>query len=92
MPYNVDIGYNIYIEGVQVMEDGVVGMLGKIETNIERCEILSDILAHKSMGRDMDINKYMEMGYSEEEIVIGLDIINIYLGLLSLVEQINVLV
>lgn len=73
------------------MEDGFVGMLEKIETNIERCEILSDILAHKSKGRNMDISKYIEMGYSEEEIVIGQDIINIYLGLLSLVEEVNVL-
>lgn len=69
------------------MSEDISSVLTNMKTNIERCEILSNILEQKLKSEVFDMGAYMRKGYSEEEICIGMEIIDLYIEFLSLVEK-----
>lgn len=69
------------------MEDTIADTLKKMEENIKNCEILYHILGMKLQSRDTDREHYMIKGYSEDEIDVAEDIVDLYLELIYLVEN-----
>lgn len=74
------------------MEDSIVKVLTRMESNIEGCKILSDILKHMSTKEHIDVQKYIEKGYSEEETILGIEIIDMYLKLHTLIEKAGMII
>lgn len=56
-----------------------VEALEKVERRIRQCSILSELLNDRTIGMEIDYNKYRRLGYCDEDIEVGLELINIYL-------------
>jgi len=56
-----------------------VEALEKVERRIRQCSILSELLDDRTIGVEIDYSKYRRQGYDEEDIKVGLELINIYL-------------
>ncbi len=69
------------------MDSDITYMLDKMKANIENCEILSHILEHRLKDKNINMQEYMEKGYTIDEIHIGIDIIDLYINLIDLVES-----
>ena len=46
------------------MDSDITYMLDKMKANIENCEILSHILEHRLKDKNINMQEYMEKGYT----------------------------
>lgn len=56
-----------------------VEALEKVEKHIHQCSVLSELLNDRTIGVEIDYSKYRRRGYCDEDINVGLELINIYL-------------
>jgi hypothetical protein len=63
------------------MQSEITKTLDRVEKRIYQCEILSQLLSDRINMKDIDYERYTRHKYTQEEVVIGLELINIYITL-----------
>ncbi|HZJ57978.1 MAG TPA: hypothetical protein VFD89_07030 [Clostridia bacterium] len=58
-------------------------VITSIENNIKKCDILNRVLKTKIAGEDIDFNWYYKRGYSEKQVLVGTELVDLYLKLKS---------
>lgn len=62
-------------------------VIKNIESNIQRCEVLRNVLKSKIAGDSIDYNWYLNRGYKDEEVKIGAELIDLYLILKNYINK-----
>lgn len=56
-------------------------IIKSIEGNIKKCEVLRHLLESKNSGIDIDFSWYLSRGYSENQVKVGEELVDLYLKL-----------
>ncbi|MGI5850475.1 MAG: hypothetical protein GX340_05945 [Clostridiales bacterium] len=64
-------------------------VISSIEKNIKKCDILNNVLRTKMAGEAIDFNWYYKRGYSEKEVLVGVELIDLYLKLRNYLSKTN---
>lgn len=59
--------------------DEIFMVIEGVRNHIKECSILSQILNDKIEHPDIDYNKYISLGYTQEEISVGAQLIELFL-------------
>lgn len=62
-------------------------VIRNIENNIEKCEVLKGVLKTKIAGDSIDYSWYHNKGYSDEEVKVGAELVDLYLKLKSYIDK-----
>ncbi|WP_129724880.1 hypothetical protein [Xylanivirga thermophila] len=72
------------------MEKEMERTLSNIESHIERCHILSEILKDRIHEQNIDYMQYLDQGYTMEDISAGADIIDLYITIKNMASKVKV--
>ena len=62
------------------MNDQMLNVIASIESHIKECCVLADLLDDKLQYTTIDVAKYTSRGYTEEEVKVGVDLIELYMA------------
>jgi hypothetical protein len=83
-------GRENFTDGGFLVEDRQMDqVISSIENNIKKCDILNNVLKSKMAGEAIDFNWYYKRGYSEKQVSIGVELIDLYLKLRNYLDKPN---
>jgi hypothetical protein len=68
------------------MGEQINAVWDRIENHIAENKILS-LLAHENLLNDIDYSKFLEFGFSQDDVTIGFELIQIYKMLKKYIEE-----
>jgi len=84
-----EYGSKIDKDGGSIVDNKQIHEIIKnIENNISKCDILSGILCARIGGQNIDYDGYYNRGYTQEEVRIGAELVDLYLKLKGHIDKI----
>lgn len=74
-------------EGIYVKKDEANDIMDNINSNIQKCHILKQVLSDKMTYGNIDYNWYHDNGYGNEEIKIGEELVDLYIILKNYIQN-----